>query len=184
MFTFEIDDHVYLKVLDLQDAPAIFALIQNSKAHLRPWMPWADATNKLEDTEAFIRTSMQDFGSNSGLHAGIWHKGQAAGVIGFHQFDWTNKTATIGYWLGEAFCGKGLMTKAGHALLKLAFDYYHLERVELRAATENKASQAVAERLGFTKEGVIRHAEVVGGARHDHVVYGLLKNEWQANTPK
>jgi ribosomal-protein-serine acetyltransferase len=184
VFTFEIDDHVYLKVLDLQDAPAIFALIQNSKAHLRPWMPWAESTNKLEDTEAFIRSSMQDFGANSGLHAGIWHRGQAAGVIGFHQFDWKNKSATIGYWLGEAFCGKGLMTKAGDAFLKLAFSYYRLERVELRASTENKASQAVAERLGFTKEDVIRHAEVVGGARHDHVVYGLLKNEWQANTPK
>ncbi|MBM7838969.1 ribosomal-protein-serine acetyltransferase [Alkalihalobacillus xiaoxiensis] len=179
MFTYKLDEDAYLKPLELHEAQDFFDLIEQSKSHLRPWMPWTDWTNQVKDTEGFIRSTMEQVGRNDGFQAGIWYKGKAAGVIGFHRVDWTNKATSIGYWLGEAFIGKGLMTKASAPLLEHAFTAYDLERIELRASTQNKKSQLVAERLGFTKEGIARRAEWVDGQFHDHIVYSLLKEEWK-----
>lgn len=178
MFSYKIGENAYLKPLEMHDAPAFFKLIEQSKAHLRPWMPWTEFTNEVKDTENFIRSTMEQIGRNDGFQVGIWSDGKAAGVIGFHRVDWTNKATSIGYWLGNDFVGKGLMTKAGAALIEHAFVAYQLERIELRASTQNEKSQLVAERLGFTKEGIARRAELVNGQFHDHIVYSLLKEEW------
>ncbi len=142
MFTYKLDEDAYLKPLELHEAQDFFDLIEQSKSHLRPWMPWTDWTNQVKDTEGFIRSTMEQVGRNDGFQAGIWYKGKAAGVIGFHRVDWTNKATSIGYWLGEAFIGKGLMTKASAPLLEHAFTAYDLERIELRASTQNKKKPA------------------------------------------
>ncbi|SDC57331.1 GNAT family N-acetyltransferase [Shouchella lonarensis] len=182
MFTHQLNDDTSLKLLTLQDAPALFSLVDNSREHLRPWMPWCDATKEVSDSEKFIQATMTKFANHNGFEAGIWYRGEIAGVIGFHYVDWHNRKTSIGYWLGESFTGKGLVTLASKALINHAFDTYDLTRINLCAAVENKASQAVAARLGFTKEGVTRRALRVGDVFQDCVEYGLLKEEWTNRT--
>lgn len=84
----------------------------------------------------------------------------------------------IGYWLGEKYQGKGIMTKACKALIQYCFEELNLERIEIRVATENIKSQAIPERLGFQKEGCLRNAEVLYDQYIDLYVYGLLKKEF------
>ena len=84
----------------------------------------------------------------------------------------------MGYWLDAGFEGRGLVTRAVTAVLDHAFGPLGLHRVELQTTTDNKRSRSVAQRLGFTQEGVLREAAAFPDERRDDVVYGLLAREW------
>ena len=84
----------------------------------------------------------------------------------------------MGYWLAAPAQGHGIMTRAVAALVQHALETWHLQRVEIRAATDNKRSRAIPGRLGFTEEGVVYSAERVGHRLLDQVVYGMPADEW------
>ena len=119
--------------------------------------------------------------NNNGFVAGLWHCGQLAGVIGYAGIDWPNRTTGIGYWLGAAFQGRGLVTKACRALIAYAFTELKLNRVEIRCAPGNQKSCAIPKRLGFTEEGTLREVEWLYDHFVDLVVYGMLASEWPGN---
>ena len=66
------------------------------------------------------------------------------------------------------------------ALVEFAFGVWRLNRIEIRAGTENARSRRVPERLGFVQQGVIRDAERIGDHFVDHVLYGMLARDWDA----
>ena len=101
------------------------------------------------------------------------------GCCGLHHLEKKNKKAAIGYWLDFEHQGKGIMTLSVKALINYSFQNLNLNRLEIQASTKNPKSFAIAERLGFTKEGVLRETELVDGHLLDYVVYGLLKREWK-----
>ncbi len=101
------------------------------------------------------------------------------GVIGFNEFDWRNKIGYIGYWLSKDAQGKGIMTRAARALIDYGFEILDLNRIDIRAAVDNKKSRAIPERLGFNQEGILRQTEWLYDHYVDHVVYGMLANEWR-----
>ncbi|SES11031.1 GNAT family N-acetyltransferase [Psychrobacillus sp. OK032] len=179
MFTYQLDEKIYLKMLDLRDSEHLFDLTIGSKESLREWLPFIDYTKTVADSHSFIQSTMKQFSDNNGVQAGIWYDGKLAGVLGFHQINWNNKSTSIGYWLGNDYVGLGLMTKAVKAFVHYALNDLNLNRVEIRAAVENKKSRAIPERLGFTEEGCIRQAEWLYDHYVDHVVYGMLKNDWK-----
>lgn len=179
MFTFKIDDKTELKMLDLQDAQQVYDLTIRSKDTLREWLPFIDYTKSIGDTQNFIQSTMKQFSENNGVQAGIWYEGKIAGVIGFHKIDWNNKSTSIGYWLGDGYRGLGLMTKSVKSFVHYALLDLKLNRVEIRAAVENKKSRAVPERLGFTEEGCVREAEWLYDHYVDHVIYGMLAKDWR-----
>ncbi|MED2978954.1 GNAT family protein [Bacillus swezeyi] len=182
MFKLKIDDDLYLKKLEPIDAPSVYMQIQQSKDDLRNWLYWVDGTKKLEDTEAFIEDCMKQAAANNGFQAGIWQQNQFAGIIGLHYINWINRTTSLGYWLGKSFQGNGMMTKACQGLIDMLFNECELNRIEIRAATKNFKSQAIPERLGFTKEGCLRQCEWLHDHYADHFVYGLLKEEYDARS--
>jgi len=181
MFVHQIDENLSLKLIELRDAERIFELTNNSRSYLREWLPWLDTTTKLEDTMEFIKMSLKGFAENKCLNTVILFKGQIAGVAGYNSINWSNKTAYIGYWLGEEFQGNGIMTKVAKTLTNYAFNELNLHKVEIRAALENKKSRSIPERLNFVNEGCIRQAEWLYNHYVDHVVYGILAEEWNKN---
>lgn len=112
------------------------------------------------------------------MNLGIFYNDSLIGCIGVHSIDWCNHKTSIGYWLDRRYQRKGIMTKACAGLLDYLFGELSLNRIEIRAAVENARSRAIPERLGFTLEGQIREAEWIEDHFVDHVVYGLLKQEW------
>lgn len=179
MFLHRIDDDLSLKLVELRDAEKVFELTNHSRGYLREWLPWLDMTTKLEDTVEFIKNSLTGFAENKSLNTIILYNGEIAGVAGYNSINWSNNTAYIGYWLGEAFQGNGIMTKVAKALTDYAFYELSLNRVEIRAAVENKKSRRVPERLNFVNEGCIRQAEWLYDHYVDHIVYGVLAEEWK-----
>ena len=82
-----------------------------------------------------------------------------------------------GYWLDRGEVGKGVVTRACRTLIKYAFEELGMNRIEIQCSAENRRSAAVPERLGFTKEGVLRQAELRNGKLHDFSIYGLLAED-------
>lgn len=174
MFEFAIDNEVTLKLLDTLQAKQLFELTESCRPYLKEWLPWVDGTKSVEDTKSFIETTKKQFALNKGFQAGIWFKGRMAGVIGFHGNNWANRSTNIGYWLGESYNGRGIMTKSCKAFVNYAFEQLKLNRVEIRCAEKNDRSRGIPERLGFVREGMIREAEWLYDHYVDHVVYGML----------
>ena len=85
--------------------------------------------------------------------------------------------AAIGYWLAPHARGRGVATHAVRLISRWAFDELHLARLDLTCGPDNRASLGVAERCGFTREGVLRSHIAFKGTRRDTVVFSLLPGE-------
>jgi ribosomal-protein-serine acetyltransferase len=173
-----IDERLHLRPLEPGDAEPIYALVDADRRRLAEWLPWA-AEQTLAATRTFIAESRAQQERDDGFQAVIVCDGEIAGIAGFHRIDRLNRATTIGYWLASRHEGEGVMTAAVRALIDHAFATWGLHRIAIEAAVENRRSRAIPERLGFTEEGVLREAELVGERFLDAVIYSLLAPEWE-----
>ncbi|QVY62740.1 GNAT family N-acetyltransferase [Cytobacillus gottheilii] len=178
MFTLKVDEELELQLFQLQHTEELFALVDFNRQHLRKWLPWVDNTTSAVQYNSIIPMWLKQFADNNGFNAGIRYKGKLAGSIGLHQIDWHNKQTSIGYFLGEGFQGKGIMTRSVQAIVNYSFLELKLNRIEIRCGIGNTKSRAIPERLGFKQEGIVRDAEFLYDHFHDLAVYGLLYREW------
>lgn len=178
MFTYKIDEELSLKLLEEKDAERVFELTDGSREYLKEWLPWLDYTKTVEDSRDFIRMSRKNFVENTTLNTAIVYKGEIVGMAGFNELAWANKTAKIGYWLGQDYQGNGIMTRVAEALTEISFGHFGMNRTEIRVATENRKSRGIPERLGYTEEGTLRQVEWLYDHFVDHIVYGMLASEW------
>ncbi|MBD8026210.1 GNAT family N-acetyltransferase [Ureibacillus sp. Re31] len=176
MFKCKLNDELEIRLLEIRHAEELYHLTNQSRTYLREWLPWVDFTKDVDDSKAFIESTLKQFGNNDGFQAGIWYKGNLAGVIGLHHINWVNKSTSIGYWLGEGFQGKGIMTTACKAVIDYCFNELNLKRIEIRVATDNHKSLAIPERLGFEREGCLRSVEWLYDHYVDHVVFGFINH--------
>jgi ribosomal-protein-serine acetyltransferase len=166
-----------LRLLDESDADELYRLIDQNRAYLASWLPWA-ADHTRDATREFIRLTQRQVAANDGFQAALVCDGAIVGIAGFLGVNWPHGSTSIGYWLSERHQGRGLMTDAVRTLIDRAFGEWSLHRVEIRAATGNARSRRIPERLGFREEGVMREAERIGERYNDLAVYGILAPEW------
>jgi len=176
-FPITVDSAIELRVLSQQDAPQFHALLTANLDHLRPWFDFARSQQPYEDSLAFIRRTQQRYSDGLGFWAGVWHHESLAGAVGFTEFDRGNSATELSYWLSKDFTGRGIATGACAAMIEWAFRHRKLHRITLRMAAENTRSIALAERLGFRREGVLKEAERCEGGFRDVVIYGLLAGQ-------
>ncbi len=179
VFGAQIRPGVELRLLEERHATAVFALMNQDRDYLREWLAFVDTTGTEDDWRKFIRASLEQFAANEGFAAGIWTGRQCIGVISTRKIDWLNGKVEIGYWIGRAFQGKGIITDACRAVLDYAFHDLRLNRIEVQCATGNSKSAAVPRRLGFTLEGTRREAELVNGKFLDVLLFSMLRREWR-----
>lgn len=161
-----VNHEIRLKQLKLSDASRIYELIDANRLLLRECLPWVDGNKDVADTERFISGSIKKWVEQGTFDLGIWYNHILVGVIGIHDLSLINKNAYIGYWLSSDYQGRGIMTQATHEVIRYLFEELKLHRVVIRAGTKNLKSQAIPQRLGFTKEGIEREA----GFLYDHYV--------------
>ncbi|MDJ0636866.1 MAG: GNAT family N-acetyltransferase [Xenococcaceae cyanobacterium MO_188.B29] len=176
MFFREIDRDIKLSLSIPQYAEELFQLTNNNRDFLKQWLPWLDNVRESSDTREFIELQLLKFQQGKALPVTIFYQERIAGVLGY-LIDRANNIGYIGYWLGQEYNGKGIMTTSVRELIEIGYMYYALDRIEIRCAVENTRSRAIPERLGFKNEGTIRHAAKVDDRYQDHVVYGLLKSD-------
>lgn len=175
MTTIEITENIQLRAISLDAVADIFNALNAERKRLRTWLPFVDNTLKEEDTRQYVQNSL-DEGS---IQYCIYYRNEFAGLIGFNNIDATNKKLEIGYWLLSKHEGKGIITYSVRELLMYAFCELGMNKVQIKAATENHKSRKVAQRLDFTLEGIERDGELLADARFtDLAVYGILKKEF------
>ena len=101
--------------------------------------------------------------------------GAFAGVIDLKKTDWRAGTTEIGYWLHPDFRGRGLMSEAVRLLGDWALGEQGMQRVEIRVATGNLASQRVAHAAGYVEEGTLRNAGFLHVGRVDLIVFSRIR---------
>ncbi|MSP49172.1 MAG: N-acetyltransferase [Alphaproteobacteria bacterium] len=104
--------------------------------------------------------------------------GVPVGSVSLSSVDWNHLSGEVGYVIAPEMRGKGYGRAMAEAALALGFAG-ELERITAYICTDNPASIGLAERLGFQREGLLRRHAVIEGARRDHYLYGLLKEEWK-----
>ncbi len=179
-FRYQVNDQIELRPLMPYQARAIFKGIDTHRLTLRQWVDWVDTHTSLEDTDDYIENALDHYGMYDGLDVGIWYDSQFCGQVNFNSWSLRNYKADLGYWLLEPYQGKGIITQAVRAMLRYGFDVVGLHRIELLCAVENAPSRAVAERLNFTHEGIMRRGERIRHHYFDVHVYALLEDDWQA----
>ena len=108
-------------------------------------------------------------------HWAIEAGGEAVGAIGCRLGEGVYKrTAQFGYWLGEAYWGRGIMTAAVKAVVPYAMERFHLARLESPVFEWNPASMQVLEKCGFAREAVLRASVSKDGELIDSVLYAFI----------
>ena len=183
MFRRRVAPGIEMRQFELRDAETIFAVVERNREHLREWLPWVDGTHSPEDVRPFILRAQAQLEAGQGPNAGVWVDGVLAGNVGCHAIHWANRNCSLGYWIDAAQQGKGFITRCCAAMLDYLFDELHLHRVEIQCGTGNTRSCAIPERLGFTREGLLRESEWVNDRWVDLVVWGMLEKQWRAAAP-
>jgi len=165
-----------LRPTEPADAPALLEI--NADAQVARYLS-RPAWTELAQAEARIAQDAADMAAGTHLRLAIVHEGRVVGDCTL--FDWSRqcRRAEIGYLLGRAAWGKGLMSEALTALIDFGFGpAMALNRIEADIDPRNDGSAKVLERLGFTREGLLRERWIVAGEVSDSALYGLLQAEW------
>ena len=176
---FQIDENIELRTLTEADTEAVFASVSENFEHLRAFMHWMVDDYSLKHAQDFIAESIESSAEKKSCGFGIFRNGRLIGSIGFVNFEWKARRTELGYWVANSEEGKGIITKASRILIDHAINEWKMNRIEIRCSALNARSAAVPERLGFTKEGVLRQCEFRNGRLHDFNIYGLLAKEWK-----
>jgi ribosomal-protein-alanine N-acetyltransferase len=165
-----------LRIIEEADLPAL--LVVNSDPEVTALLPYA-TWGSLADGQAWYERMRILQATGLALQFVVVSKltGTAIGTCLIFRFEESSARAELGYVLGRAHWGQGLMREALAALLGCAFSYMGLRRIEAEVNTCNHASAALLERLGFTKEGLLRQRWVTKGHAVDIAMYGLLRGE-------
>jgi len=179
MFYREVDHDLKLAINLHHFAEALHQLVNQNRDFLKDWLPWLDDNTKPKDTEEFIKSAASQMAEGRGLTCLIFFQDNLVGTVSYNTIEPSTRTGSIGYWLDKDHNGKGIMTKCVEKLIEIGFRELALKKVEIRCAVGNTKSRSIPERLGLKEEGAIRNAENLYGRYVDHVVYGLLKDEWK-----
>lgn len=177
-FPIQVDEKTVLRPLVLDDAEAMFALIQQNRTHLDTRLRWSGRIQSVADAQALIKRFADKLAVNDGFHAGLWQGEMLIGGVVCHHINPEGRKSEIGYWLGESFTGQGIITNACKAVISALIYEENVHRIEIQCMVDNVRSRAIPERLGFTYEGIKRESEWINGAFADHAVYSLLDREW------
>ncbi|MGC9541124.1 GNAT family N-acetyltransferase [Streptomyces sp. UG1] len=100
-------------------------------------------------------------------------------MIGFCRIGLSGvKAGKLGYAIAASEWGKGYATDAARTMIRFGFGELGLHRISAAIGPENRASIRVVEKLGFTREGVLRDHVFTNGEWRDSVLYSLLTHEW------
>lgn len=162
-----------------RDAAPLCALIDRYLATLAQWLTSVVKLRSAEDARSFLQAQRDGNARGGVAHRLIVVDGEMAGARWLHGISQAHRYARLGYWLADPCAGRGIMHAALTQVIGYAFADLRLHRLELGCAPGSARSCAVAERLGFRREGELREAQCLNGRFWNLRCYGLLAEEWK-----
>lgn len=173
---------LYLRPPRPQDWTAWADLRAESRAFLTPWEPtWPPDALSRRSFMQRLRSQVSDWREDRGYTLLIFdfEDRLLGGISLTHVRRGVAQTASLGYWIGAPFARNGYMREAVCSILRFAFDSAGLHRVEAACLPSNEASRRLLESVGFRQEGFARAYLRIAGAWRDHLLFGMLNNEFR-----
>jgi ribosomal-protein-serine acetyltransferase len=167
-----------------RDADPLAASVRCSLPELQLWLPWAHSGYDRDDAVAYVRDSIQSWKDGRAFDYAIRSLNDPdthLGNISIWQVSRMGRSGEIGYWVRSDRAGGGVATETTGRLVTLGFERLGFHKINLRIAVGNRQSERVAEKLGFTREGVLREELLIRGRWVDHTLYSLLEHEWRSS---
>jgi RimJ/RimL family protein N-acetyltransferase len=161
------------------DGAQVIEALLESRAELDPWFDWHQRFATVDDAEDLVLRRRADFIRRDDLTYALFdlQSGRFLGATGLHRPNWSDRIFEVGYFLRTSATGTGYMTEAVRALAAMALETLSANRIQLWCDADNRASQRVAERAGFTLEGRLRnHERANDGTLRDSLVYAVIPN--------
>lgn len=174
-----VTERLRIRLIEPRDLPALLAVNGDAQVtrHL-PYATWA----ALADAMAWYERMLKLMEGGSALQFVLVRRadGLPVGTALIFHHDEGSRRAELGYVLGAAHWGQGLMREAAQALVAAAFGPMGLRRLEAEVNPENTASVKLLESVGFRREGLLRQRWISaknGGTPYDVAIYGLLAED-------
>ncbi len=178
-----VGSRVVARLATPDDVPAILQFYHENAAHLAPWDPLPPPDF---DTPAFWRKRValdgEDYAFDRSVRLHLFRR-EGGELIGMSNYSSINRgvfhCCNLGYKIGRAWEGQGLMREALQLGIAHMFGPMNLHRIQANYIPRNARSGALLERLGFVKEGLAREYLCIAGAWEDHVLTSLTNPSWR-----
>jgi ribosomal-protein-alanine N-acetyltransferase len=169
---------VYLRAPELRDYQDWADLRDASRAYLTPWEPtWAQDETSRGSFRYKLRRYAEDARDDKAYALFVFREEDAAligGVTLSNIRRGVAQMASLGYWAGEKYAGRGYTTAAVRAVVRYAFEDLDLHRVEAACQPDNNGSRRVLEKSGFAHEGSAKAYLKINGQWRDHILFGIV----------
>lgn len=163
-----------------EDAAGLQEAVDQSRDHIRPWLPFADFHQTVEDSLLWIKEQRAKWILRQSMNMAIVDAptGRYLGGTGLHPREWGIPSFEIGYWLRAGEEGKGYMLEAVRMLTDFTLDSLHAKRIHIQCDERNTRSANVARRLGYTQEGLLRNEFMApDGSPRNTLVFSLIPED-------
>jgi len=176
-----LTNRLLIRCWDPADAPQLETAIHHNLEHLRPWMPWVNQEPEpLEAKIARLRSFRSQFDRDENYIYAIYNlEGtRVLGGTGLHPRGGKGGME-LGYWIDKDYINQGLATETSAAMVKVAFEFLRVQRVEIHCDPRNFPSAAVAHKLGFTYEATLKK-RLTGstGELADEMIWTLFEDDY------
>jgi RimJ/RimL family protein N-acetyltransferase len=173
------DGIVLLRPWTDRDVPAIAAACNEEQ--MAQWLDQIPHPYTEKDAREYVASTRRGWreGTASSFAIVDVASDRPVGSVGVHWLDREQRVAEVGYWVARKARGRGVASRAVRLVARWAIESCGIERLQLRADVLNEASQKVAEKSGFRREGVLRSSRFSPrlGRRVDFAMYSLLPGE-------
>jgi RimJ/RimL family protein N-acetyltransferase len=176
-------ERLVVRCYNPSDAQMLADSVAESVEHLKPWMPWVHfEPEPFEVKVERLKRFRGQFDLGEDFVYGIFNKDETrlVGGTGLHTRI-GERQLEIGYWIHKDYINKGLVTESTAALVKVAFEFIHVHRIEIHCDPGNLASASIPRKLGFTHEGTLRAKTPFLDGWSDSMVWSLLETEYSAS---
>lgn len=177
-FKLHIEDELYLVYPEIRMAKELFELIDSDRDHLRSFLDFVDPSVDYTTQENYFKMKLTGVAKQTDALFFIALEDHLIGCTDFHGIDLISKQAEIGYWLHSNYINKGIVSKVVKKLCDYAFTSLELNRLTIVADVENKPSNKVAVKNGFTFVGTQKQERVMYDTYRDMNYYYLLKQDF------
>jgi [ribosomal protein S5]-alanine N-acetyltransferase len=174
-------DGVYLRLSETRDYAQWSELRERSRAFLTPWEPlWPSDDLTRASFRYRVKRHHEEMTRDECYSFFLFRENDdmlLGGLSLGHVRRGVSQAATLGYWMGEPFAGKGYMSRGVRAAIAYAFERQGLHRIEAACVPNNEASRGLLERVGFRYEGFARSYLHINGEWRDHLLFALLSTD-------
>jgi ribosomal-protein-serine acetyltransferase len=168
-----------IRVFHIHDIGPLAEAVWESMPDLEPWLPVGRDGYTVADSANWVLSRPPAWATGSEFNFVVYEvsNGALVGSVGLNAINPTHRFANLAYWVRSSWVRRGAATSGARLAARFGFDVLRLQRIEMLIEPGNVASHRVAQKLGATREGLLRNRLLIRGHGRDAVLYSLVREE-------